>query len=239
MFTFYEFYVNVYQCGVIIIKYLKAHASSIFAGMSISVAVYISTIVAYSVDSPSIARLLAAIVFPIGLLLCFVTKSKLFTGQTLLLKSVLRGEMTLAKALLSLLTTYCGNIIGSIIVVAVLLNARSSVNQAVVDTINAAAQSKAGASFLAVLLSGIVCNLCVSGAAELKSRGYHTVISLIPVSVFVLLATEHVVANFTYYTQAVYTGALSFGAIPINLLAATIGNLLGGFFISIFSYKTK
>ena len=75
-------------------KFIKTLILAIYAGMFISLAGLLSTMVSYKVDNNSIAKILSGIVFPIGLILVILFKTELFTGNSLLIIPLLDKKVT-------------------------------------------------------------------------------------------------------------------------------------------------
>lgn len=203
------------------------------------------------------AQVVAGVVFSVGLLFVIVAGAELFTGNTLMTGSLLRGDLTLAEVLRAWGVVYLGNFLGAIAVAAVVFSA--GVHSQGEGSVGAAAlriaENKASLSFGAALASGIVANIFVCLAVWLAYGAKSTTDKffgiLLPIAAFVAAGLEHSVANMyllpyglflksfadaTFWTM-INTNAdnfqsITFGGIVYNLVPVTIGNLIGGFIIA-------
>ena len=96
----------------------KMFVLSVFAGAYIAFGALASQVASFGHQSPAIGRLLGAAVFPVGLMLVLVAGAELFTGNTLILISVLEKRSKLLGMLRNWLVVYLGNLVGSIAVAA-------------------------------------------------------------------------------------------------------------------------
>ena len=103
-------------------KFIKTLILAIYAGMFISLAGLLSTMVSYKVDNNSIAKILSGIVFPIGLILVILFKTELFTGNSLLIIPLLDKKVTFKQVIKNLLLVYIGNLIGALIITILIYN---------------------------------------------------------------------------------------------------------------------
>lgn len=184
-------------------------------------------------------KLAGACVFPAGLAMVVIAGSELFTGDNLMIVSLLEKKITVGKMLLVLLIVYAGNLVGAYLValLASLGGSLDSVREAVVS----AAAAKSTLGFGEAFVRGILCNILVCIAVWMAA-GAKTVPGKIiglyfPIMVFVLCGYEHCVANMYYLPAGLLTAArfgiaadgLTWGAaIFKNLLPVTLGNMVGG-----------
>jgi len=61
---------------------------------------------------------------------------------------------------------------------------------------------------------------------------------LVPIFLFVILGTEHIVANFTFLAHGVIDGAISLPDTVRNIAAVTAGNFVGGTIIAVAAAET-
>ena len=85
----------------------------IFAGLFIGFAGVASTTAAATVENASLGRLLSAVVFPAGMAMVLVAGSELFTGNNLIIVSVLEKKVKFYEMLKNWLFVFVGNFIGA------------------------------------------------------------------------------------------------------------------------------
>lgn len=225
---------------------------AVLAGMFIALAAVGSVIATATVTSPSIVRLIAGGLFPVGLVMVIIAGSELFTGNSLLVIPCLQKEITVRNMLRNWALVYCGNFIGSLLIVLIvdLSGHWGMLSGAVaVNTIKVAA-TKSSYGFVQAMCLGIGCNFLVciavwiSNAADTVSG---KVIGLyLPILLFILAGFEHCVANMYYipagliasthadFAALATAAGVNFSGLSVssfllrNLLPVTIGNMIGG-----------
>lgn len=200
-----------------------------------------------------VSRLLAGLVFCLGLILVVVGGAELFTGNTLMVIACVSQCVRLSEMLRAWAIVYVGNFIGSVGTAALVflsgqyLAGKGSVGRAALDI----AQSKVLLPFDRALFQGILCNVLVCLAVWLsygaRTTSDKVLAVLFPVSAFVVAGFEHSVANMYMIplgllikdlgpeslwpligaTPADYA-ALTWGGFGLNLIPVTIGNIIGG-----------
>lgn len=201
------------------------------------------------------ARTLAGVIFPVGLIMIVLTGGELFTGNSLLLMSALDGRITYKNLIRNLLVVYFSNLAGALLIDVLIvysgnLNlADAGVGAYAVKT----AVGKAAITPVRAVTSGILCNIlvCVSILAATAARDAAGKIWAIffPIFAFVVGGFEHCVANMFYLpvglmaaknpqyanraiealgVTAEQLNGLDAWGILRNLLFVTIGNLIGG-----------
>ncbi|MBR1931511.1 MAG: formate/nitrite transporter family protein [Lachnospiraceae bacterium] len=221
----------------------KMFVLAVFAGIFIAFGAFGSQVAAVSVEPAAIGKFLGALLFPVGLLMVIVAGAELFTGNSLILLSVLDKKTTVGGLLRNWGIVYLGNFVGSIFV-AVLLTYSHSYSMfggKLAEAVVATASTKESLAFTDALLRGILCNILVcisvwiSFAAE-DAAG--KILGLfLPIMLFVVSGYEHCVANM-YFIPA---GILVSGEYGIpdetlswmklltkNLVPVTLGNIIGG-----------
>lgn len=227
----------------------------VLAGAFIALgAVFMTVVLAGSGELPwGVARLLAGLVFSLGLILVIVGGAELFTGDSLMIVACASRRITIPALLRAWLLVYLGNIAGALGTAAlVFLSGQYGFGGGAVGKaalVIAAAKSSLPTVqlfFLAVLCNVLVC------LAVWMSFGAHTatdkvVVIVPPISAFVAAGFEHSIANLYLlpYALAVraWAGpefwaaiketpesypAITAGAALHNILVATAGNLVGG-----------
>lgn len=214
-----------------------------FAGLFISFAGIAATTATATMETASAGRLIAAIVFPAGMAMVLIAGSELFTGNNLIIISVLEKKVTVAKMLKNWFFVYIGNFLGAMFVAAMVTYghvpdlfggklAEAVINSGVIRT---------SMNFSDSLIKGILCNILVCIAVWMafasKDVSGKLLISFWPVMLFVLCGFEHCIADMYYCMAALFTSAeygisadtLSWSNfITHNLIPVTLGNLIGG-----------
>lgn len=191
-----------------------------------------------------VGKLAGACVFPCGLAMVVVAGSELFTGNNLIIISVLEKRSTVAGMLKNWLIVYLGNLIGSLIVVALTVYSGVYNNAAVAEALVAAATGKANMAFGDALMKGVLCNflVCIAVWMSFSTKTSEGKIFAVffPIMAFVVCGFEHSVANMFYLPGGILTAArygivsegLTWGrAVLNNLLPVTLGNIIGGSFL--------
>jgi formate transporter FocA len=253
-----EMAVRAEQVGV-----KKAHLPSlsmfvlaVLAGAFIALgALFSTTVAAGSSGLPyGLARLLAGLVFSLGLILVVVGGAELFTGNNLIVMAWASGKVSTRLLLRNWLIVYLGNFAGSL-ATAVLVYASGQFNfgqGAVGAAALATANAKAGLGIGQALVLGILCNALVCLAVWLAFSARTTtdrILAIVPpVTAFVAAGFEHSIANMYFlpiglfikagapaaFWAAIGATAADYGHLTWtnflihNLLPVTVGNILGG-----------
>jgi formate/nitrite transporter len=200
-----------------------------------------------------VARLLAGLVFSLGLILVIVGGAELFTGDSLMIVACASRRITLPALLRAWSLVYVGNIVGAVgtAALAFLSGQHAFGGGAVGKTVLAIASAKAALPtaqlfFLAVLCNVLVC-LAVWMSFGARSTTDRVMVIVPPVAGFVAAGFEHSIANIYLLpyalaikawagpelwsaigqSAAAYAG-LTPSATFHNIAVATIGNLVGG-----------
>lgn len=217
-------------------------------------AIFMTVVLTGAGDLPwGVARLLAGIVFSLGLILVIVGGAELFTGDSLMIVACASRRITLAALIRAWILVYIGNIAGAIgTALLVFLAAQHEFGGgAVGKTALAIASAKAALPtvqlfFLAVLCNVLVC-LAVWMSFGARSTADKVLVIVPPVAAFIAAGFEHSIANLYLLpygmmikawaahefwiaigqTAADYP-ALAAGAAFHNIVVATLGNLVGG-----------
>lgn len=229
---------------------LKAFLLAVFAGMFIAFGAFASQVIAVSIGAESLAKFMGAAVFPVGLFMVIIAGAELFTGNNLIVISVLDGKATLKGMFRNWGIVYLGNLVGSILIALMTTygHAYSLFGGKLAEAAVAAAQNKALLSVPDALIKGILCNILVciavwvSYSAE-EVAGKIIALSL-PIMLFVLSGYEHSVANMFFVPAGILvSGAYGIAADSLtwlgflhNLIPVTIGNIIGGAGVVSFVY---
>ena len=200
-----------------------------------------------------VARLLAGLVFSLGLILVIVGGAELFTGDTLMVMAYASDKITLPRLLRVWGLVYIGNIIGSLATVAlVFASGHYGYGGGLIGkTALGLAASKSALPGMQVLALSILCNVLVClavwmcfGARTITDK---VMVIIPPITAFVAAGFEHCVANMyllpfglaikywgdaTFWTRTGLSAsnypALTPENVIHNISVATLGNLIGG-----------
>lgn len=229
---------------------------SIFAGMMIGMGAAGSSVAAHNIANVGLARLVAATVFPVGLMMVILMGTELFTGDCLLAIGIPEKDITIGQFAKTLFWVYIGNLIGGIIVsLLVILSGQLDYSGGLLGAYTIkVALSKVGLSPVKAISSGILCNILVCAAVIMavcaKDITGKLMVSFFVIMLFVTAGYEHCVANMYYITAGimakmnpayVQVAAEQYGItasqmamlnikcmIVNNLIPVTIGNIIGG-----------
>lgn len=230
---------------------------AVLAGAFIALgAIFASTVTAGAAGMLpyGVARLLAGLVFSLGLILVVVGGAELFTGNNLIVMAWASRKVSTARLLRNWVIVYAGNFVGSIgTALLVYLSGHYTFgNGAIGKGALATADAKVGLGFVQAVALGILCNGLVCLAVWLTYSGRTTTDKVLvivpPIAAFVAAGFEHSVANMYFIPVGllIKVGApetfwASIGQSPANfpdltwehflldnLLPVTIGNILGG-----------
>ncbi len=192
-------------------------------------------------------------VFSVGLMLVVIAGAELFTGNNLMLMSVLDKRANLSKMLYKWLVVFIANFIGSILLAYLYYetNLWKMGDMAVGLSALKIAVMKVNLTFGEALTRGVLCNwlVCLAVWMALASRDVAGKIVAIffPIMAFVALGFEHSIANmyfvplgiflknYIFVDPALNVAGLTWGNFFIkNLLPVTIGNIIcGAFFVGL------
>ena len=213
---------------------------AMFAGAFISIAGVASTIASYGIENASVAKILSALIFPMGLILVILFKTELFTGNCLLVIPFTKKEITFKALIKNLIIVYLGNFIGAIIVALMLKQGGHYDNPAYLETVLKIAKTKASYDILKAFILGILCNVLVCMAVLLSFSVKDTIskifVIFIPIFLFIMLGLEHSVANMYYLFAGYLNKGIGLKSLLSNLIPVTLGNIVGGMGFALIYY---
>lgn len=200
-----------------------------------------------------VARLLAGLVFSLGLILVIVGGAELFTGDSLMIVACASRRIKIPALLRAWMIVYAGNIIGAVGTAGlVYLSGIHGFNDGQVGkTALAVAHAKAALPTLQVFVLGVLCNVLVCLAVWMSFGAHSTtdkvMVIVPPIAAFVAAGFEHSIANLyllphalaikgfsepAFWAQIGQTAAdyagLTLSSALHNIVLATLGNLVGG-----------
>jgi len=225
---------------------------SLLAGFYIAFGAQLATVVTQDAApflGTGVARLLGGSVFSVGLMLVVVCGAELFTGNSLLTKAALLGQIPWSKLAENWIVVILGNLVGSLFFAWLMY--RSELWQAgqVAEHAVNIASAKCRLPFEVAFIRGILCNwlvcLAVFMATAARDVPGKLLACYVPIMTFVASGFEHSVANMYFIPtgllladarQLVEPGLSWNNFFLANLLPVTLGNIVGGVVFVAFAY---
>ncbi len=233
--------------------FTKLFPLGVLAGAFISLgAIFCTIVLAGSSALPyGVARLLAGLVFCLGLILVVVGGAELFTGNNLIVMAWASGRVTSGVLLKNWLVVYAGNFVGSFgTALLVFLSGQYRFGGGAVGAAAlATAHAKVHFGFVEAVALGTLCNALVCLAVWLTFSARTTTDRILatvpPIAAFVAAGFEHSVANMYFIPIGIFLrdvpevvkasgktaadfASLNWGGFLQNLIPVTIGNIIGG-----------
>ena len=238
--------------GKVTSPWLTVTVLGVLAGCYIGFGGLLSTTITF--DMAAIAgigftKIMAGSAFSLGLMLVVIAGAELFTGNNLMVSSVLSREITFTDMLKRWGLVYIANFIGSIVLVLIFYfsglwkTGNGALGAAAVNI----AAKKVSLGFNEALFRGVGCNWLVCLAVWMALAARQTIGKIFaiffPIMGFVAIGFEHCVANMYFIPAAIVLqnwadisaiNNISFPALTWvnflwkNLLPVTIGNIIGG-----------
>lgn len=204
-------------------------------------------VIASVTDLGSLANLIGAAVFPIGLIVIVLAGGELITGNMMAVSAALFArKITIKQLLNNWFVITIANFIGALFVAYCfghLVGLTSSAEY--LHKTLAIADAKTSATALQAFISGIGCNWFVGLAVWLaygaKDATGKILAIWFPVMTFVAIGFQHSVANMFVIPAAIFEGGSSWLAFINNVIPVYCGNVVGGaIFVSlIYFYGLK
>ncbi len=217
-------------------------------------AMFMTVVLSGAGDLPfGVARLLAGLVFSLGLILVIVGGAELFTGDSLMILACASRRISIAALARTWTLVYIGNIAGALGTAALVFLAgqHGFGNGAVGKTALTVASAKAALPTVQLFSLAVLCNVLVCLAVWMsfgaRSAADKVLVIVPPVAAFVAAGFEHSIANIYLlpyalaikafagpeFWAAIGQDASAYAGLTIqatlhNIAVATVGNLIGG-----------
>jgi formate/nitrite transporter len=228
---------------------------AVLAGAFIALGAIFATVVGTGAGALpfGVGRLLAGIVFSLGLILVIVGGAELFTGNNLMVMALASRVITAGELARAWTVVYAGNLVGGIgtAALAFLAGHHEFGGGAVGASALAIGAAKSGLAPVQAFFLGVLCNVLVCLAVWLCLGARSTtdrILAIVPpIAAFVAAGFEHSVANayFIPFALMVKWGAAegfwhAIGRVPAdfagldltgfvaNMVPVTLGNMVGG-----------
>lgn len=226
----------------------------ILAGVYIGFGACLATMVGHDAAKYlglGLSRLIVGGVFSVGLMLVVIAGAELFTGNNLMLMSVLDKKSPFVKMLFKWVIVFMANFIGAVLLAFLYYKTnlwKTGDNMAVGVNALKLANFRMSLTFTEALTRGILCNwlVCLAVWMALASRDVIGKIfcCFFPIMAFVASGFEHCVANMYFIPMGIflkYSGQISLDGLDLtnltwanfltkNIIPVTIGNVIGGAF---------
>lgn len=234
----------------------KVFLLGILAGAFIAVGGEASNAAIHAVTNPGLAKTMAGVIFPVGLMMILIVGGQLFTGNCLLFMGTMEKKIAWKKMGQNWILVYFGNFIGGLLIAfLVLQSGQFNLNGGRLGAFTIqVAVGKVALSPSQAFCSGIMCNIivCIAilMAGATKDIAGKCITVFFAIFAFVVSGFEHCVANMYYLSAGLFAAhndtyveqaktiyqltdsqirSLNVGSIFVkNLLPVTIGNIIGG-----------
>lgn len=210
------------------------------AGVYLTLATGFAGVAGQAVEAHAkgIGSLVFAFTFGIGLFAIIILNSELATGNMMFGSyGATTGQIGWGKALWLVVITTLLNLVGCVLVALLLSQSAKFATMDNTHFISVLTEAKLHKSAWGAFIEGIganfVVNMALVGAmfAQEFISKFVTVISIL--AVFVGLGLEHVIANFSLMTIAMFSSdplpaSMSFSAVALNWVMVWLGNFVGG-----------
>lgn len=170
---------------------------------------------------------------PFGLMMVINCGAELFTGNTAMLTAaVYEGKATWSQLTKNWIWSYLGNLIGSLGMLWILVQAGTIGTTAATGVAVAKTSLTFGQAFLRGILANWLVCLAIWMASAAATLPGKIVGVWLPISAFVAMGFEHSVANMFFIPFGIALGAdITFAQfVTQNLIPVTLGNIVGGAF---------
>jgi formate/nitrite transporter len=232
--------------------WLSVFVLGILAGAYIGFGGLLSTTVTFDMAARvgiGLTKFLSGAAFSLGLMLVVIAGAELFTGNNLMVSSVMTKNITFGTMVERWALVYGANFIGSILLALIFYFSGlwRTGNGALGSAAVGIAYAKVNLGFVEALVRGIGCNwlVCLAVWMALASRQIIGKIFAIffPIMGFVAIGFEHCIANMYFIPTGIFlhqwagvAGPTAFDPASLgwisflwkNLLPVTIGNIIGG-----------
>lgn len=229
--------------------FVLAIAAGAFIAFGAQVSLTVSSGVAGTLGW-GVSKLIGAMVFAAGLMMVVLTGAELFTGNVMMMFSVIEKKISWLRLLRSWSIVYIGNFVGSLLLAGLVFGAALYQNNGFDVGVNTLtnAHMKVNLSFVEAFSRGILCNWLVCLAVWMATSSKRVIGKIFaiffPIMTFVASGYEHSVANMFFIPSGILlksvpqvVAASNLGAdinsltwghfLFRNLLPVTLGNIVG------------
>ena len=214
----------------------KYFVASAFAGLFVGVSMLFAIVLASILKDAGIEtyKIAMGAVFGVALTLVVFAGANLFTSNTMIFSvGSFTNKISWKDTFRACGYSYIGNFLGSLFVVLLFVGGGLLLSGSVADMAHATAAGKVDATFMQIFFKGVLCNILVCSAVicitNMTSEVGKIIVIYAAIFLFVTAGFEHSIANMTVFlTAAVSNAPIALSAMANNLVAATLGNIVGG-----------
>lgn len=201
-----------------------------------------------AIENPGLVKLMAGMLFPVGLIMVSVAGADLFTSDcAVMVTSYMQRKTRLVGLVKIWILAYVFNFVGTQLIAYFSAYVGLFANVPYKSYLYGLAEAKINQDFLKVFVKGIGANWLVCLGTWMGYAGKDITGKClgiwIPVMIFVTLGLEHSIANMFFIPAAIYADVgISWSLfVSQNLIPATLGNIVGGavFVGMVYSYIYK
>jgi formate/nitrite transporter len=250
--TIAETVASTVSVGKVTSPWLSVFVLGILAGAYIGFGGLLSTAVTFDLAvqvGVGLTKFLAGSAFSLGLMLVVIAGAELFTGNNLMVSSVMTKDISFSTMAKRWALVYIANFIGSIVLALIFYFSGlwKTGNGALGTAAVGIAFTKVNLGFVEALIRGIGCNWLVCLAVWMALAARQTIGKIFaiyfPIMGFVAIGFEHCIANMYFIPTGIFLHQWAGVAAPAafdpsslrwvsflwkNLLPVTIGNIIGG-----------
>ncbi len=236
--------------------FLKCILAGMMAGMFIAFGAASSNAAIHNLADQGLAKMLAGVIFPAGLMMIVLLGGELFTGDCLMIAGICDRRFSVKEMIKTLVIVWLSNLAGAVLAAALIsVSGLFDYSAGVLGAFTIkAAYAKCTLSPYPAFCSGILCNilvcLAVLMATAAKDVAGKILAIFFPICLFVLGGFEHCVANMFYIPAGIFASMnenyvemsqslygitaaqisehVNIGGFFYNQLFVTAGNIIGG-----------
>lgn len=181
----------------------------------------------------SMAGVIGAAVFPVGLMLTILAGGELLTGNMMTMATAwFTRKISFVQVMINWLLVLVSNFAGAIAVAYFFGHVVGLTEGAFLAKTLSIAHAKVSEGYSVAFISAIGCNWLVCLAVWMANGSKDSVGKFVgiwfPIMAFVAIGFQHVVANMFVIPAAIFAGELSWSAYFNNFVPVFLGNVAGG-----------
>ncbi len=187
-------------------------------------------------------KYIGAAMFAVGIILVIFTGAELFTGNSIMTYGCAKGSVKLRHVFRNWGFVYFGNMAGALTFVLLAYYAGLLSSEKFETAALAIANKKISANMFEIFLKGILCNIIVVLSIWISFAAKDAISKIFllwfPITAFVIAGFEHSIANMFFLPVGFIADSsqIPMDKIIMNIVPATLGNIVGGAIIVPFAF---